>query len=39
MWARLQPAMVEICSAEDITGATPTLDDFLWAYSVYWCAA
>eukprot|EP00873_Tetraselmis_striata_P037760 jgi/Tetstr1/458024/TSEL_044533.t1 len=39
LWARLQPALVEMCAAEGIAGAQPTIDDLMWAYSVYWSRA
>ena len=35
MWKRLEPACRQLAAQAGVA-AVPTLDDFLWAYSIFW---
>ena len=38
LWKHLEPRLLAIAEAEGIN-TPPSFDDFLWAFSIWWCAA
>ena len=37
-WQALAPVMQRLLQEAGIRGRVATFDDFLWAYSMFWCA-
>ena len=38
-WKRLRPVCADILEEAGVQDAAPGFEDFLWAYSIFWCEA